>query len=89
MCAECQVGTLQPERVIFYAFLEGRLLSIPDFPAWVCDICRHCEYDEDALVDLRSMLGPAVKLPVEPTRRRRALPEESSQWNWSEMPKKQ
>jgi YgiT-type zinc finger domain-containing protein len=87
MCPDCQVGTLQPKRVIFYAMLEGRLLSIPDFPAWVCDICRHCEYDDEALSDLRTILGPTAKLPVEPSRRRRTPPEDLAEWGWAETPK--
>jgi hypothetical protein len=69
-CPDCMVGTLQPRTVIYYAFLDSVLLSIPDFPAWVCDVCRHCEYDEEALSDLRAILGPAARLPVEPSRRR-------------------
>jgi YgiT-type zinc finger domain-containing protein len=89
VCPECQVGALQPGRVIFYAMMDGRLLSIPDFPAWVCDICRHCEYDEDALADLRTILGPSAKLPAEPARRRRTPPEDATAWNWSRTSKKQ
>lgn len=32
-------------------------LTIPDFPAWICDVCGAREYDHLALHDLRATLG--------------------------------
>lgn len=79
-CPECQVGTLQPQVVPYFAYLDGRLITVPDFPAWVCDVCHHCEYDEAALDDLRSVLGPKATLPEDSNRRRRLTPDESPSW---------
>jgi hypothetical protein len=37
--------------------MEGKnLVSVPDFPAWVCDVCGRREYDASALAELRAML---------------------------------
>jgi hypothetical protein len=75
-CPECQVGALRPDVVPYYARLEGILVTVPSFPAWICDVCRHCEYDEEALEDLRIILGPAAQIPSLPAPRRR-LPADS------------
>ena len=80
-CPECQVGALQNSAVPYYAILEGTLVVVPDFPAWVCDICRHCEYDENALEALRVILGPAAHIPSQSTPRRRLPAEGSSPWS--------
>jgi YgiT-type zinc finger domain-containing protein len=75
-CPECQVGSLRRSSVPYYAKLDGMLITVPNFPAWVCDVCRHCEYDEDALEALRAILGPAAHIPhLVPPRRR--VPAES------------
>jgi YgiT-type zinc finger domain-containing protein len=75
-CPECQVGTLRSSFVPYYVRLEGTLVIVPNFPAWVCDICRHCEYDEGALEALRVILGPAAHIPAFANPRRR-LPAEN------------
>jgi YgiT-type zinc finger domain-containing protein len=79
-CPECQVGALQPRTVPYYAALRGMLITIPYFPAWVCDVCRHCEYDENAVDELRAILGPSADLPVIPVRRRRVTAENLPPW---------
>jgi YgiT-type zinc finger domain-containing protein len=79
-CPECQVGTLRPGAVPYYAILEGTVVTVPNFPAWVCDVCRHCEYDEDALEDLRAVLGPSADLPTIPYHRRRVPADNPPPW---------
>jgi YgiT-type zinc finger domain-containing protein len=79
-CPDCQVGTLQPRAVPYYASLRGMLITIPYFPAWVCDVCRHCEYDENAVEELRAILGPGADLPVIPVRRRRVPADSTTPW---------
>jgi YgiT-type zinc finger domain-containing protein len=79
-CPECQVGTLRPDAVPYYATLEGTLVTVPNFPAWICDVCRHCEYDEGALEDLRVILGPTAQIPSLPNPRRRLPAENSFPW---------
>ena len=32
-------------------------LTVPDFPAWRCDICHYHEYDPEALLQLSQALG--------------------------------
>jgi YgiT-type zinc finger domain-containing protein len=80
-CPECQVGALRPGAVPYYVRLEGALVTVPSFPAWICDVCRHCEYDEDALEDLRIILGPAAQIPSLSAPRRRLPAENLSPWS--------
>jgi YgiT-type zinc finger domain-containing protein len=79
-CPECQVGSLHPRNVPYYAHLDGMLITVPDFPAWVCDVCHHCEYDTAALDDLRAILGPNASLPEESSRQRRMPTGDSPSW---------
>jgi YgiT-type zinc finger domain-containing protein len=44
-------------RTAFYcASVGGQFITIPDFPAWVCDVCGMREYDETAVLELRTIL---------------------------------
>lgn len=57
-CSECQAGHLHRQYVAYYTWLGDELITVPDFPAWVCDICGRCEYDETALTRLTLLLSP-------------------------------
>ena len=55
-CPECQVGALRPRAVSFFSLYGGQPVTVPDFPAWVCDVCGRREYDSAALAELQAML---------------------------------
>ncbi len=55
-CPECQVGALRPRRVSFFTSHDGHPIIVPDFPAWVCDVCGRREYDSSALAELHAVL---------------------------------
>lgn len=55
-CPECQVGSLRAASVSYLTRLRGQVVTVPDFPAWVCDVCGRREYDEAAIAELRAML---------------------------------
>jgi YgiT-type zinc finger domain-containing protein len=69
-CRECQVGALQSRPVSYFTVQDGRLISVPDFPAWVCDVCGTTEYDSSALAELHAMLE-ASRQSLRPRRRLR------------------
>jgi YgiT-type zinc finger domain len=63
-CNECQAGHMHREYIAYYTWLGDELITVPDFPAWVCDICGRCDYDENALARLSLLLSPnAGKTP--------------------------
>jgi len=50
---------MHPARVTYFTWLEDELISVPDFPAWVCDMCGRREYDLQAMRQLSHILRPA------------------------------
>jgi len=67
-CIECQAGHMHREYVAYFTYLGDELISVPDFPAWVCDICGRCEYDENALTRLTLLLSPNAGKTITTTR---------------------
>jgi len=47
-------------------WLGDDLITVPSFPAWICDICGHCSYDSHALAQLSLLLNPEAGTPVQP-----------------------
>jgi YgiT-type zinc finger domain-containing protein len=73
-CSECQAGQMHLRSVTYLTYIGDELISVPDFPAWVCDVCGRCDYDEGALNQLSLILSPnAGRTPV----RRRSLQRKS------------
>lgn len=56
ICAECKVGTLRVGEAFYFTLQGGQPICVPDFPAWVCDVCGRREYDSDAVADLLAIL---------------------------------
>jgi YgiT-type zinc finger domain-containing protein len=57
-CKECQAGVLHVRYVTYFTWVDDELVSVPNFPAWVCDICGRREYDQRAIAWLTAMLSP-------------------------------
>jgi len=57
-CRDCQAGHMHRDYIAYFTWLGDELIAVPDFPAWVCDICGWCEYDENALTRLTLLLSP-------------------------------
>jgi len=73
-CRECQIGTLRPRQVSYFIRQGRQLVSVPDFPAWVCDFCGNREYDTGALAELNAMLENNRRT-LRPPRRPRPKPD--------------
>ncbi len=67
-CPECQAGHMHRTYVAYFTWLGDELISVPDFPAWSCDLCGRCEYDENALTRLTLLLSPNAGKTITPTR---------------------
>jgi YgiT-type zinc finger domain-containing protein len=57
-CSDCSIGQMRQTSVTYFTFLSDRMITVPDFPAWICDMCGKCEYDLDALDNLALLLCP-------------------------------
>ena len=57
-CSECRIGQMRKSRVTHFTWAGNEMITVPDFPAWVCDICGKREYDVEALNRLSLVLFP-------------------------------
>ncbi len=62
-CSECQAGQLHLQFVTYFTWLGDELITVPDFPAWRCDVCGRREYDLHALNQLSLLLNPNAGRP--------------------------
>jgi hypothetical protein len=45
-------------------WLGDDLITVPNFPTWICDMCGDCTYDIHALAELGLLLNPEAGTPV-------------------------
>lgn len=57
-CPECQSGVLHLRYLTYFTWLDSELITVPNFPSWVCDLCGRREYDTRAIRWLNAMLHP-------------------------------
>lgn len=68
-CRDCQAGQLHRRYLTYFAWLGEELITVPDFPSWVCDVCGRREYDPMAITQLTTILSPHAG--TTPRRKRR------------------
>lgn len=72
-CNECSAGVMHLVYITYFTWLGDELITVPNFPAWICDVCGRREYDQKARVWLTALLNPETgknatgKIPVRPT----------------------
>ena len=62
ICQHCLAGTLRLRQVVFARWYGGQFITVPNFPAWVCDMCGETEYDSQALEQVETILGTELDL---------------------------
>jgi len=67
-CERCHAGMLQPRLIPYFTWLGKELITVPNFPAWICDVCGRREYDEQAIQWLNTLLNPEAGKPTQPQR---------------------
>jgi YgiT-type zinc finger domain-containing protein len=65
-CHKCQGGRKKLRTITLMTWLGDDLITVPDFPAWICDLCGHRTYDSHALAQLSLLLNPDAGTPVQP-----------------------
>jgi YgiT-type zinc finger domain-containing protein len=58
LCSECQSGAMHLEHITYFTWLNEELITVPNFPAWICDLCGRREYDARAVAWLNMLLSP-------------------------------
>ncbi len=72
-CTECQMGMMHLQHITYFTWLNEELVTVPNFPAWVCDMCGRREYDSQAISLLATLLDPETG-KAEALKRRPRLP---------------
>jgi YgiT-type zinc finger domain-containing protein len=57
-CHQCQAGLMNLQFITYFTWLDQELVTVPNFPAWVCDVCGRREYDGRAVNWLSTLLSP-------------------------------
>lgn len=65
-CQRCQGGRKRLGSATLMTWLGDDLITVPNFPAWICDLCGHRNYDSHALAQLSLLLNPDAGTPVQP-----------------------
>ncbi len=63
-CTECQAGVMRLRFITYFTWLGEELITVPNFPAWICDVCGRREYDEKSISQLTMLLNPNAGKPT-------------------------
>ena len=72
-CNECAAGIMHLRHITYFTWLGEELITVPHFPAWICDVCGRREYDERAISWLTMLLSPDAGKPTRRLTRTRNL----------------
>lgn len=59
-CPECPAGIMRLNYITYFTWLNEELVTVPNFPAWVCDMCGRREFDARAITWLNTLLNPSA-----------------------------
>lgn len=59
-CPECHAGVMRLHYLTYFTWLNQELVTVPNFPSWVCDVCGRREYDSRAITWLNTLLNPSA-----------------------------
>jgi YgiT-type zinc finger domain-containing protein len=60
--------------ITYFTWLNEELVTVPNFPAWVCDMCGRREFDSRAITWLNTLLNPGAGARKTGQRRRSRQP---------------
>lgn len=69
-CLDCFAGVRRLHYITYFTWLQDQLITTPNFPAWVCDVCGRREFDPRAVTWLNTLLNsPKKRTPPRPSHR--------------------
>lgn len=68
-CRECSAGVMHLRHITYFTWLGDELIMVPNFPAWICDMCGKREFDERAIAWLTMILNPNAGKPTRQRKR--------------------
>ena len=73
-CSECSAGMMRPGLITYFTWLGEELITVPHFPAWVCDVCGRREYDSARHLVAHHDAGPQCRETHDPPASHAAQP---------------
>jgi len=64
-CIHCQGGIMHLRSATLMTWLGNDLITVPNFPAWICDLCGHRTFDTQALTQLSLLLNSEAGTPIQ------------------------
>lgn len=69
-CPECHSGVRHMHHTTYYIWAGGHLITVPNFPTWICDVCGRLDYDSKAIGWLNTVFAsPRKAIPRRDARR--------------------
>lgn len=62
-CPECIAGLMRLKYITYFTWLNEELITVPNFPAWICDLCGRRDFDPRAVIWLNTLLNPSAGHP--------------------------
>ncbi len=61
--------------ITYFTWLGEELITVPNFPAWICDMCGKREFDGRAVSWLTMLLDPNAGKPTRRVKKRTPRPD--------------
>jgi YgiT-type zinc finger domain-containing protein len=63
ICPTCQMGRLDLRLTTYVRMYAETLISVPNTPAWICDVCHAQQFDPMAVQRIEMLMGQAGPPP--------------------------
>ena len=63
ICPNCHMGHLDLRLTTYVQQYGGTLISVPNTPAWVCDVCHERQFDDASIQRIEALIGQAGPPP--------------------------
>ena len=57
---ELFTGLMRLSYITYFTWLNEELVTVPNFPAWICDLCGRRDFDPRAVTWLNTLLNPSA-----------------------------
>lgn len=63
ICPVCRMGHMDLRLTTYVHQYGGTLISVPNTPAWVCDVCHERQFDPESIQRIEALIGQAGPPP--------------------------
>lgn len=73
-CPRCHGGKRRLQHITYLTWFRDQMITVPNFPAWVCDLCGSRDFDTRAISWLNTILDQQDRSRSERPRPRQGPP---------------